>query len=131
MPRRLPGGPCNTRSGAATFTPRHVTYLPAPRDRPNGPAHATKDAGKDSICYTSLSPRHPFTEVVGADYLHFDSAYAQAACLNHTQPVGFGRPAILQAPFAGPDGNSSYIFLRLQPVSLQSLRIIGATPNFR
>jgi len=26
---------------------------------------------------------------------------------DYTQPVGFGRPAILQAPFAGPDGNSS------------------------
>ena len=25
----------------------------------------------------------------------------------YTQPVGFGRPAILQAPFAGPDGNNS------------------------
>jgi hypothetical protein len=24
-----------------------------------------------------------------------------------TQPVGFGRPAILQAPFPGPEGNSS------------------------
>jgi len=26
---------------------------------------------------------------------------------DQTQPVGFGRPATLQAPFAGPDGNSS------------------------
>ena len=25
----------------------------------------------------------------------------------HTHPVGLGRPATLQAPFAGPDGNSS------------------------
>jgi hypothetical protein len=27
--------------------------------------------------------------------------------INQTQPVGFGRPAILQAPFAGPVGNKS------------------------
>lgn len=27
--------------------------------------------------------------------------------IDQTQPVGFGRPATLQAPFAGPDGNSS------------------------
>jgi hypothetical protein len=26
---------------------------------------------------------------------------------DQTQPVGFGRPAILQAPLPGPDGNSS------------------------
>jgi len=26
---------------------------------------------------------------------------------NYTQPVGLGRPAILQAPLPGPDGNSS------------------------
>ncbi len=25
----------------------------------------------------------------------------------YTHPVGFGRPAILQAPFPGPDGKSS------------------------
>ncbi len=25
----------------------------------------------------------------------------------HTQPVGLGRPATLQAPLAGPDGKSS------------------------
>lgn len=25
----------------------------------------------------------------------------------YTQPVGFGRPAILQAPLPGPEGNSS------------------------
>jgi hypothetical protein len=27
--------------------------------------------------------------------------------MSQTQPVGFGSPATLQAPFAGPDGNSS------------------------
>ncbi len=27
--------------------------------------------------------------------------------MDHTHPVGFGRPAILQAPFPGPDGNNS------------------------
>lgn len=27
--------------------------------------------------------------------------------IDHTQPVGLARPATLQAPFAGPDGNSS------------------------
>ena len=26
---------------------------------------------------------------------------------DQTQPVGFGRPAILHAPLPGPDGNSS------------------------
>ena len=29
------------------------------------------------------------------------------ATFGYTQPVGFGRPAILQAPLPGPDGNSS------------------------
>lgn len=27
---------------------------------------------------------------------------------DHTQPVGLGRPAILQAPLPGPEGKSSY-----------------------
>ena len=31
---------------------------------------------------------------------------AEGRC-RYTQPVGLGRPATLQAPFAGPDGNSS------------------------
>lgn len=29
------------------------------------------------------------------------------ARINYTHPVGLGRPAILQAPFPGPDGNNS------------------------
>ena len=28
--------------------------------------------------------------------------------LDYTQPVGLGRPAILQAPLPGPEGKSSY-----------------------
>lgn len=27
--------------------------------------------------------------------------------IDYTQPVGFGKPANLQEPFAGPDGNNS------------------------
>lgn len=30
----------------------------------------------------------------------------QLTC-SYTQPVGLGRPAILQAPFPGPEGNNS------------------------
>ena len=50
---------------------------------------------------------------------------------SYTQPVGFGRPATLHAPLAGPEGNRSYIFCRGQPVSLHSLRIMGAILNSR
>ncbi len=31
----------------------------------------------------------------------------QSSSTAYTQPVGLGRPAILQAPLPGPDGNSS------------------------
>jgi hypothetical protein len=49
---------------------------------------------------------------------------------DQTQPVGLANPATLQAPFAGPEGNISYISLSENPDSLQSLRIMGAIPNF-
>ena len=46
-----------------------------------------------------------------------------------TQPVGLASPESLQAPLAGPVGNSAYSFFISIPVSLQILRIMGATPN--
>ncbi len=39
--------------------------------------------------------------------------------MTYTQPVGFGKPAYLQACFAGPYGNNSYKYL-LFPLSLPS-----------
>ena len=49
----------------------------------------------------------------------------------YTQPVGLGRPAILQAPFPGPDGKSSYTSFSLYPVFLDRIRTIGAMPFLR
>ena len=33
--------------------------------------------------------------------------FIDLASADYTQPVGFGRPAILQAPLPGPEGKSS------------------------
>lgn len=49
----------------------------------------------------------------------------------YTHPVGFGRPAILHAPFAGPDGKSWYIFFKSKPVCFTSILIGGAISYLR
>jgi hypothetical protein len=49
---------------------------------------------------------------------------------DYTQPVGLGKPAILQAPLPGPEGNNSYIYFSLYPVTLDKIRTMGAIPFF-
>ncbi len=52
----------------------------------------------------------------------------RAGTLPQTQPVGFGAPATLQAPCAGPSANNSYMRSSVMPVVFVMILSGGQTP---
>ena len=45
--------------------------------------------------------------LLGNSFTGMSMGFGDSGASAHTQPVGLARPATLQAPFAGPLGNSS------------------------
>ena len=49
----------------------------------------------------------PVSTIPLLSWVHLKGQFWQACAGPYTQPVGLGRPATLQAPLAGPEGNNS------------------------
>jgi hypothetical protein len=80
----------------ATFAEKRLSC------RPSGWPGKIKRAGTNPALL-----RIPILPVVRARFALSTEMQTALETPPYTQPVGFGRPAILQAPFPGPEGKSS------------------------